>query len=242
MTIAFISASIHSRRRLRLGFSESLAAGAYTTLTYYTVTCEDAGGVDPDVVAAFVVPSSPAVVELALGDELVDGSAYTVSAIGVPASGGSTTPAGSVLPMRPGVVRARPVAISPEDDILAITYGADLVWDGSDFVEDAQGDLSEVSGRENVHAALKRRLTSDGLPWDSTYGTKPREYVDGSSLAAQQLRGALASQAVQDDRVKRAIATVLPENEDHPEETTIETVITLIDGTVLDVQSGVKTS
>jgi len=239
MPIALNAVNIHSRRRLRLVFSEDVAAGAFTTLSYYTVTCTDAGGVDPSVVAAFVVPNSTAVVEIALDFDLVDGASYKVSAVGVPASAGGSTPAGSELPFRPGVVRHRPVTGS--DDILESFLGTDIVWNGEDLVEDPSGDLATVSGRENVRAAIAQRLMSDGLPWDAAYGAKPREYVDGSPLTAQQLRGELAAQAIEDDRVKRASATVLPEDEQNPEQTTIETTIVLIDDTTLPVQTRIRT-
>jgi len=241
MTISFTSVVIHSRRRLRLVFSESLAAGAFTTLTYYTVTCLDAGGVDPGVVAAFVVSGSPVVVEISLNADLVDGSGYTVGAVGVPASGGSSTPAGSELPFRLGGTQARPVAATPEDDPLASLFGADLVWNGSDLVEDASGDLAAISGRENAKQAVKRRLMSDGLTWNPAYGGKPRGYVDGPSTLAGELRGKFAAQAVADDRVSKATATVLAEDETQPEVTNIETTIVLIDGTQTAVQTGVQT-
>jgi len=239
--IAFISVVARSRRRIRLAFSEALASAAFTTLSFYEVGSVDASGVAPAAVAAFVVPGAPNVVELALDADLVEGANYVASAVGVPDSDDDVTPAGSVLPFRIGVVRPRPVAASPNEDALDATFGVDLFWNGSDIAEDAQGDLATVSGRENARSAISRRLASEGLPWDAAYGAKPREYVDGSSLTAHQLRGALASQAVEDDRVKRAAARVLPRDDNNPEQTTIEVSIDLIDGTSITVPSGVQT-
>jgi len=237
--IAFIDVVPRSRRRLWLKFSEPLGAAAFTTLTFYTIVAET--GTAPSVVAAFVVPSNTSIVELALDADLVEGLNYLAYAEAVPDSDGDVTPAGSVLPFRIGVQRPRPVAASLNEDALDATFGVDLVWDGSDIVEDAQGDLATVGGRENARAAIARRLTSDGLPWDDSYGGKPREYVDGSPFTAHQLRGTLAAQAVEDDRVKRAAATVLPADENNPEQTTIEVNVILIDGTAIPVQSGVRT-
>lgn len=237
--IAFIDVVPRSRRRLWLKFSEPLGAAAFTTLSFYTIVAE--AGTAPSVVAAFVVPGNTSVVELALGSDLTAGEDYTAYAVGVLDSDGDVTPAGSGLPFRIGVQRPRPVAASPGEDALDATYGVDLFWNGSDIAEDAQGDLATVSGRENAKAALERRLTSDGLPWDGSYGAKPREYVDGSPLTAHQLRGTLAAQAVEDDRVTRASAKVLPPDENNPEQTTIETTIYLIDGTSIPVHSGIQT-
>lgn len=238
MNITLDDVHARSRRRLWLRFSAQLASGAFSTLSLYSVVGDD--GSVPGVVAAFVVVSSQSAVELALDTDLVEGVAYTVSAVGVPDTDADVTPAGSELRLWYGIARARPTAVA-SDDALDASYGVDLYWNGQDFAEDAQGDLATVSGRENVHAALNRRLTSDGLPWNEGYGAKPREYVDGSPLMAQQLRGAIASQAVRDDRVKRASCVVLPESETHPEQTTIETTVTLVDGTALNVQNEVRT-
>ncbi len=59
-----------------------------------------------------------------------------------------------------------------------------------------------------MQAALTRRLASEGLPWDDTYGAKPRRYIDGTPGALPALRGTLVSQALADDRVKTASATL----------------------------------
>ena len=99
---------------------------------------------------------------------------------------------------------------SPADDLLTEIYGEDLAWDGEDLVEDASGDLGRVGGVANVEASQMRRLTSDGLKWDPSYGTKPRQYVDGPYTSVARLRGACVQQAVQDDRVKQAVARLVP--------------------------------
>lgn len=242
MTIAFTAIGVRSERRLRLVFSEAVGAAAFTTLGYYSIVCSDGTGADPAPVAAFVVPSNPAVVELALDLDLAPGAPYTVSAVGVPAAGGGggVTPGGSQLPFRQGEKRQPKAARVASDVLLAELYGEDLVWDGQDVSEAQNGDLETVSGKENVSAALERRLMSDGLPWDQQYGAKPRKFVDGSPLLVGDLRGDLISQALEDDRVTRASSVVLPLSE--PEYVWIETTVYLLGGEIAVVKTGVQSA
>ena len=65
MTIALTTAIVRHERRLRLVFSNSLGAGAFSTLTWYTIT-SDGTAASPSVVAAYAVANSPQVVELHL--------------------------------------------------------------------------------------------------------------------------------------------------------------------------------
>lgn len=242
MTIGFVAVTIHSRRRLRLAFSERLAAVAFSDLSTYTVTCEDGRGADPAVVAAFVVSGNLAMVELGLGLDLVDGARYSVAAIGVPAYGGGTTASDSVLVFRPGEKQQAPAAQSPSDDILADLYGVDLYFDGDDLVEDASGDLGVVSGLANVQGAIERAARCDGLLWAPTWGAHPRRFVDGSSLLVSSLVGDLTRQALRDDRVKSASAQAMPGDETHPEDTYIELSVRLIEGSAFTSIIPVKTT
>ena len=106
-------------------------------------------------------------------------------------------------------------------------FGQDLFWNGTDFLEDASGDLSDIAGPLNAKVAIERRLLSDGLPWDDTYGAKPSQYVDGTAPAAQNLRGALEKQALSDDRVQSAKAT-LSFNSSDVTSAYFETVVKLV--------------
>lgn len=239
MAIAFTAIELRGSRRVRLAFTNTLAAGAFVA-ALYSVVSADGAGPDPGVVAAFVVAGSANVVELALGDDLVDGGLYTVTAGGVPATDGSSTPNGSALQCRPGERKRPPIASALDDDPLAELFGVDLVWDG-DLALDATGDLATVTGPQNAEAAVLRRQLSNGLPWDPEYGAHPRKYVDGSRLMLPQLRGAMVEQAVADDRVARATATVLPPDEAHPEEGWIETTIVLVDDSATKLTAPVKT-
>ena len=85
MSIALTAVDPRSQRRVRLVFSHALSVGAFSSLAFYSVT-SDGAGVSPAVNGAFLVPSSPNVVELSVTEDLLDGAQYTVSAVGVPAT------------------------------------------------------------------------------------------------------------------------------------------------------------
>lgn len=206
--VALLSAVARHERRVRLVFDGALAPAAFTTAGLYAV----AGPGGPVPVSGLVgLIGMPSQVDLALGADLAAGVAYIVLAGGVPAADGSKTP-----PATGATVRlAAPPALAADaeitaDDVTELLYGIDLVWGSDDYVEDADGDLAPVTGPDNVQAALMRRFASDGLPWDDTYGAKPRRYVDGSPLVVPGQRGVLVRQARLDDRVKAARATLSP--------------------------------
>lgn len=194
---------IKHERRLRLLFSRPVAAGAFGVLpSLYVVTCTDASGANPVVNAAMIVSSNPAVVELALSVDLVQSGAYSVSAVGVPGDDASVTPEGTVLPFRFGLnaphVNAEPVRSDNE----GLLYGIDLLWNGVDYQETANGDLEQVSGTANVTKALYRIIESNGLPWDPSFGAHAREFVDSPSPAGGTLKGVVSAQILKDPRVK----------------------------------------
>jgi hypothetical protein len=219
MSIALNAVYVRHERRIRLVFSNTLAAGAFTNLTYYTVTNLDGSSVSPTINAAFAITGDVCTVELALGTtDLVGGGQYTVSAVGVPCTDSSVTPSGSVLTfnMTTDFTQIQNQEVKPLDMALVL-YGRDLLWNGSDLQEDATGDLATIAGNPNVQQAIRRREVSDGLEWDQTYGAKPRGYVDGSSLEATNLQGSLIQQAIQDPRVKSATCSI----QDDDDETSI---------------------
>jgi hypothetical protein len=194
-------------------FDGALAPAAFTSLAPYSVSGDDDSTVA--VAGAIGLLGMPNQLDLALGADLEAGVVYMVDASGVPAADGSATPAGTSAPARLAAPPPAPVdtEVSP-DDIEAALYGIDLVWDGQDYAETAAGDLATVGGSDNVEAALTRRFASDGLPWDNTYGAKPRRYIDGDSGAIAPLRGTLVRQARLDDRVKTARAALSPEGDE----------------------------
>lgn len=243
MSISLVAVDPRSNRRLRLAFSETLAAGAFAATAFYSVSCTDGVGVTPTVVAVFALPGSGNVCEIALGDDLTDGAAYSVSAVGVPASGGGTTPADSTLTFRRGVILQSPrAADTPADDILTEVYGEDLVWLDGDMAEDASGDLATIGGVENVDAALARRIESDGLDWDENYGGKLRQFVDGPAASAGEMRGICTRQLLRDDRVLRASTTILTADLDYPEETRVECAYKLVGDLESSTTAGVRTA
>jgi hypothetical protein len=210
MALALNAVYVVHERRIRLVFSEALAAGAFTTLSCYTILDTDGSGVSPTINAAFPIVGDAQTVELALGTaDLVPGGQYTVSAIGVPAILLAPTLPPSLLPftMATDFTTVPNQEISPAD-MGTILYGRDLLWNGSDLQQDVTGDLATITGNQNVQQAIRRREVSDGLEWDMAYGAKPRGYVDGSSLEAMSLQTALVQQAVADPRVKKCTAAI----------------------------------
>lgn len=190
-------------------FTNTLAAGAFTSTALYSFASLDSLGVAPTVKAALVVSGSASVVELVLSDDLVQGGKYTVTATGVPAIDSSVTAPPCTEPFTYGVT---PSALANREPAQSNTntalYGIDLIWSGADFQETPAGDLARIGGATNAIAAVARRLRYDGLPWDPTYGPNARGYVDGTAGSMPTLRGALMQQAMADDRVASVTVTL----------------------------------
>ncbi len=205
--VALLTAVARHERRIRLVFDGPLAPAAFTSPALYSVTGSDGSTVAISGLVGLI--GMPGEIDLALGADLQPTIAYTVGAGKVPAGDGTTTPVGTRAVVRLATTPSVPVdaEVTP-DDITNLLYGVDLVWSGQDYVETAAGDLSSVGGAENVQAALTRRMASEGLPWDDTYGAKPRRYIDGTPGALPGLRTTLVSQALADDRVKTATAVL----------------------------------
>lgn len=208
MTILLSSVVVRHERRLRLVFSNTLAAGAFD-VSHYTIETADDVATPPEVQEAYLVPGSPTVVELALDGPLVRGALYTVLAENVPATDLSDTDPGTSLNFRWGITAA-PVNIEPGlRDKNLLLYGIDLIWNGVDYQESSTGDLDRVSGPANVTKALNRGVeTNPGdLTWDVTYGAGAREFIDSPSVLAGTLKGSVSSQMVRDPRVKSVKVT-----------------------------------
>lgn len=205
MSIALGAVVIRHERRIRAIFTNTLAAAAFTTPTLYVVTSVDGTAANPTVLEALVVPNSPEAVELALGADLVAGRAYQVSAVGVPCTDTTVTPAGSIQTFNPPTPNQVAGVEVGADDIQNLLYGVDLVHNGVDYVETSNGDLATIGGRSNAISALRRRAVAQGLPWNGAYGVKPRDFIDGPMLQRPQLRGRLILQMVADDRVDSVV-------------------------------------
>lgn len=203
MAISLLSIQIKHERRLRLTFTDTLAAGAFgSSPTLYTVTTQDSLGSSPTVTESILIASDPRSLELALGDDLVPGGLYLVTAIGVPSIAGPVTDSTSQqliqFSLTQTTLNAEP-AVNEQD--LAL-YGEDMIWNGLDYQETRQGDLDLVVGVPNALGALQRRCEASGLPWDATYGPNAESFVN--SADAGPLRGAIVQQLLRDDRVKSA--------------------------------------
>lgn len=206
MAIVLTGIVAKHERRLALVFSAPLGIGAFgtapVTLAFFSVVSQKALGVSPPVIESIVVSGDGNSLELALGEDLVMGDTYLLSAVGVPAVAGPPTDASSNQIFLFGVPSNNQNTEPAVSDIDVLLYGIDLVWNGLDYQETGQGDLARVSGIVNVVSALTRRVLANGLPWDASYGPYPDSYVNGPLASGLTLRGALVTQIVKDDRVK----------------------------------------
>lgn len=230
MTISLNAVEVKHERRVRLIFSTVLDTGAFgVSPSLYVISCTDSLGTSPGVAAAMLVTDSPYCVELALAADLVKGSLYTVSAIGVPANDATVTPDPSLLSFRFGMNSAardvEPIQRNRED----LIYGVDLLWNGSDYQETASGDLDRIGGTANVTKALYRGLESQGLTWDQDYGAHIRDFVDSPSTVAGTLKANVQAQVLSDPRVKSAKVKVSTDDE----ETYLVITSSLVSGEVL---------
>lgn len=203
MTFALQTLIVRSRRRVRVIFTDAVAIGAFST-SFFSITSSDGVGASPSLNGALMVPDSAQAVELSLAQDLADSGNFTLNVVsGVPALAGGTAAAATYAFKAP----AAPPPPSPElpsDDSLDAIYGNDIMFSNDDFVETAEGDLAVGGGVQNVVDALVSRGLSNGLPWDGTYGAKPREYVDGADTGIPVLRATMIGQFLQDDRVSLA--------------------------------------
>lgn len=231
MSITLAAVQFRHERRVRLVFTDTVGSGGFVA-TLYTVTSLDGDAASPVVQKALAVTSSPNVVELQLGSDLVGGALYRFSAPGVPAADSGSTPDPSDADARFGRERPvrPPIGTSPVQDLEELLYGRDLAWNGSDFAEATSGDLETASGLAVVETDLTARMLANGLPWDPAFGLKAREEVDGSPAALQGLRGRAVQQLLEDDRVASADAVV---DVSVPLEPTLEMRPTLVGGALV---------
>ena len=217
MSIELTSIEARNSRRLRLVFSNSLAPGAFSSTSFYTITAINAYGASPNVKAAMIVPGSVACVELVLSTDLVSDGVYSVAAVGVPALDSTVSTITSTQEFSYGR-SVEQFNVEPIGSVVEVVfYLRDLVWTGSDFLETSNGDLAVVEGVQNAEQALLRRLTGSPLPWDPTYSPNTRQYIDGPTIGAISLKGALVSQSLKDDRVQ-SVKVTLTSDPDKPEE------------------------
>lgn len=212
MAIALVGIVPRHERRIRLLFSGSLAAGAFTSTAYYAVTCTNSVGTDPVVSAAIQIVGSVTAVDIALASDLAQGGAYSVTCTAVPGSDASTFTGSQSFYF--GQSTLRPDSEPARSDVSDLVYGVDLIWDGRDFIEGADGDLATVSGLANAQAAIQRRIRGSGLPWAPDYGPNLDSYVDGPALGQGTARGAIIQQILRDDRVTSAKASVRTDETD----------------------------
>lgn len=216
MAIELIGIVPKHERRLRLVFSNTLAAGAFGTgpsPAYYVVENQDGLGPSPDISAAIIVAGAGNNVELALSADLAEGALYRVTAIGVPAVDLSTSTSASDQVFRFGIPTARANVEPKASDYELLLYGRDLVHNGVDYLEGVDGDLATTDGRANAQTAISRRLNGSPLAWAPDYSPRARQYVDAPLPSIGTLRTRLERQALRDDRVSSVSATLVLDEE-----------------------------
>jgi len=227
VAILFQALEVRGPRRLRLLFTNTLDSGAFVT-SWFGVESLDGAGPDPVVKAALVVPATPAGVEIVLDEDLAQGGLYRLTiAAGVPATDASTLSL-TTQDFRPA---STPTPPSPEvqaRDVLGYAYGVDLVHDGNDFVEQANGDLDWITGPENVRGAVERGVLSEGVPWDPSWGAHPRQFVDAPIPTLGLLRSAVVRHLQRDDRIQRSDA--VPGQNDNDGSVSLDVSYDLIGG------------
>jgi hypothetical protein len=205
MAIVQLSTVFNGTRRCRTIFNGALAAAAFTSTSFYVITAID-GGTNPiNVVAVFAIASNPNAVEFAIDADLTSGALYTIGYTAVPGADASTF-TGTVQIRNGLALVSLPNEEQETDDVALLLYGRDLVFSGYDWAEDATGDLLLGSGRSNWKGAIDRRLGSQGLNWDPSYGPRADQQVDAPSPYAPSFAGSLVAQARLDDRTKQATA------------------------------------
>lgn len=225
MAIPLLSVVARHERRVRLVFAGALAAGAFTSTSYYAIACTNARGGDPTVSAAVAVSGDGSVVDLALGLDLVEGGTYTVTCTSVPGADASTFSGSQTFFFGTAAPRA---SVEPETrDLDALLFGVDLVWTGLDYLETADGDLATLEGLPNAQSAIQRRVYGSPLPWAPDYSARLDEYVDAPAVTAETARGRILTQVRRDDRVKTADVTVRTD-EDAPADVYFDVDVVLI--------------
>jgi hypothetical protein len=202
MTIALTADQFRGTRRWRLTFSGPLAGGAFSPSLYGVVSTDNTG---PTITieAVFAIASDPNSAELSVSCDFTAGAIYTAMCTAVPAAD-STFFTGSITD-RVGQPVVAPPNVEPEtNDYQLVLYQRDIAWGSAGFAEDATGDLLLVSGRPNWQGALSRRMISDGVTWDATYGAKSQLYVDAPDAYQPALAGLFLAQARLDNRTKSA--------------------------------------
>jgi hypothetical protein len=203
MSTAFNQVLVRGARRIRLFFTGALAAGAFTSTSYYAVAdTENQTALPITVEAVFAISTDGTAVELSLSQDFTPGVLYAVTVTAVPTVDASN-PSGTV-DVTTGNPVQQTIDAEPEvDDFELLLYGEDLYFNG-DYVEDATGDLATFGGRDNWQTAILRREMSNGVKWDQAYGAKSYQYVDAPQSLQIPFAGTLVAQAKADNRTKQA--------------------------------------
>lgn len=194
-------------RRIRVFFTQALAAAAFTSLGYYSVTNTDGLGTSPIAVqAAYAVLGSTNAVELAVDSDLVPGASYNAVFAAVPFAD-TTTFTGTISAALGLNVSASSNAEPAVDDLSLLVYGRDWQFaDTGDFASTGGGDIATIVGQPNWQGAITRRLTSYGLLWAPSYSPRANAFVNAPDAYQQPFAASLVAQARADDRTRTSTA------------------------------------
>ena len=209
--VALLSAVARHERRVRLVFDGGARPGrVHAASGLYAREPASDGSRWPSRVWS-ACSGMPNQVDLALGADLQAGVVYTVGAVGVPAAGrlgrrrrdqGSPCGSRARRPCR-WTPRSRPTT-SP-------SYSTASTWSGA--ARTTPRARPGTSPRSAARTTCRRRSTAGsrptGLPWDDSYGAKPRRYIDGTPgalpVAPRHAREAGAPRRPGQDRERRAL-------------------------------------
>lgn len=217
MTDGILTASVVNPRRVAVRFTATIGFLFADHATGVHMESLDGIGPSPgDALYVLNVAGDALSIHAIFGEDMAAGGRYrfTIDSINVAGSPVAVTADLFYAPASHQIEN-----LPPEEDVTGILYGEDLVHDGNDFVESADGDLETVTGVENAKAALVRACLSNGLPYSEGYGARPRRFIDGAAQNSSTLRGALLRTMLDDDRVEECSAVPI-RDENAPSEVT----------------------
>lgn len=241
MALGLLSVFERSPTRIRLIFDGALASGAFVATSYLAAESLD-GSMTPtrtwSVTGAIAIASNSAAIELVLSSPMTEGSWAWVSFLTlVPAVSGGPFVGATSPQIRSSEPLPPPSPEVSQTDFDAVLWGEDLFFDGGDWRESPEGDLAVISGPANAEGAIVRRMLSEGLTWDQSYGLRPRRYIDAPAVTARAILGEAQAQAVADDRIAQAASTLGPVDPTVPDAITIETALTFFTGNTSTVSA-----
>lgn len=223
--IALARIFVRSPTRIRAFFTATVDSAVGTV---FSLSSTDGSAVPTPV--EFLILSGNQI-EVILDSALTGGGNYSLSLNPTRVSNGSDTAPPVTFDFTAPSQPQAPSGSLSITQLSAAFFGEDIQWSGTDWVEGPDGDIAVASGPENARTAVIRRELSEGVLWDASYGLKPSEFVDAPAGELPSLMARMETQALADDRVKKATATLLGADASDPEQQLVNLNLTLADGT-----------